>query len=216
LDALNGALVCHRVLRADYPPKSLRTPALLPDQACASASTCAAASTGIGVKLSAPSEGPTTWRELEDRLRDEGGGDARVADARLVAEVFREDARAKVREFAGDTDVLREAPGDGAGALTYEIAPDWQREVRERAMQQVLEVLRNRVEDPAKGIAESVVTRQGDDRVLVQIPGGEVDRQAARALLEVTGFLEFAGATTPHPGAAPRQSGVCPRAARSR
>jgi preprotein translocase subunit SecD len=149
----------------------------------------------IGVKLERALEQELDYLRgsLEDRLREEKveGVTLRVAEGRLSAEVFREDAREKVREFAGDTDVLREVPGDAAGALVYEISPDWQREVRERAMQQVLEVLRNRVEDPAKGIAESVVTRQGDDRVLVQIPGGEVDRQAARDLLEVTGFLEF-------------------------
>ena len=58
-------------------------------------------------------------------------------------------------------------------------------------MDQVLEVLRRRIEDPVKGMQDSVVTRQGDDRVLVQIPGGSVDRERARELLRVTGFLEF-------------------------
>ena len=36
-----------------------------------------------------------------------------------------------------------------------------------------------------------MVTRQGEDRVLVQIPGGQIDRGRARALLKSTGFLEF-------------------------
>ena len=58
-------------------------------------------------------------------------------------------------------------------------------------MDQVLEVLRTRITDPLKGIADSVVTRQGDDRVLVQIPGGQVDRESLRDLVRVTGFLEF-------------------------
>ena len=63
--------------------------------------------------------------------------------------------------------------------------------VRKRGMDQVLEVLRRRIEDPVKGVQDSVVTRQGDDRVLVQIPGGNVDRARAREMLRVTGFLEF-------------------------
>jgi preprotein translocase subunit SecD len=63
--------------------------------------------------------------------------------------------------------------------------------VRKRGMDQVLEVLRRRISDPVKGIPDSVVTRQGDDRVLVQIPGGQIDRSRARELLRVTGFLEF-------------------------
>jgi preprotein translocase subunit SecD len=58
-------------------------------------------------------------------------------------------------------------------------------------MEQVLEVLRRRIADPVRGIPDSVVTRQGADRVLVQIPGGQIDRGRARELLKVTGFLEF-------------------------
>jgi preprotein translocase subunit SecD len=58
-------------------------------------------------------------------------------------------------------------------------------------MRQVLEVLRLRIDDPQRGIPDSVVTRQGDDRVLVQIPGGQIDRTRARNLLKSTGFLEF-------------------------
>jgi preprotein translocase subunit SecD len=56
---------------------------------------------------------------------------------------------------------------------------------------QVLEVLRRRIEDPIQGIPDSVVTRQGEDRILVQIPGGQIDRSRAREMLKVTGFLEF-------------------------
>ena len=44
---------------------------------------------------------------------------------------------------------------------------------------------------PIQGIPDSVVTRQGTDRILVQIPGGQIDRTRARELLKVTGFLEF-------------------------
>ena len=44
-------------------------------------------------------------------------------------------------------------------------------------MRQVLEVLRRRIDDPATGVPESVVTRQGDNRVLIQIPGGESERE---------------------------------------
>ncbi len=60
--------------------------------------------------------------------------------------------------------------------------------VRERAIQQVLEVLRRRINDPQTGIAESVVTRQGESRVLVQIPG--VDR-VPEGIVKTTGLLEF-------------------------
>jgi preprotein translocase subunit SecD len=58
-------------------------------------------------------------------------------------------------------------------------------------MAQVLEVLRRRIDDPQHGIPDSVVTKQGKDRVLVQIPGEQIDRDRARTLLKSTGFLEF-------------------------
>jgi len=73
----------------------------------------------------------------------------------------------------------------------YELTDEWSQEIRERTMAQVLEVLRRRIDDPVRGIPDSVVTRQGEDRVLVQIPGGQIDRSRARALLKSTGFLEF-------------------------
>ncbi|MGE4607940.1 MAG: protein translocase subunit SecD, partial [Myxococcota bacterium] len=75
--------------------------------------------------------------------------------------------------------------------LVFRLSDQRAQEVRERGMSQVLEVLRRRIEDPLKGIPDSVVTRQGVDRVLVQIPGGSIDRTRARDMLKVTGFLEF-------------------------
>lgn len=100
-----------------------------------------------------------------------------------------EEAR-RVREVTSDTFVLREV-GDDDGMIRYGLTDDWQQEIRERTMSQVLEVLRRRINDPRTGIPESVVTRQGTDRVLVQIPGGQIDRGRARNLLKSTGFLEF-------------------------
>ena len=70
------------------------------------------------------------------------------------------------------------------GALEYTLSERWKKEVRERGMAQVLEVLRRRIEDPIQGIPDSVVTRQGDDRILVQIPGGQIDRARAREMLQ--------------------------------
>jgi preprotein translocase subunit SecD len=87
-------------------------------------------------------------------------------------------------ELADDQRVtLRE---DGAD-LVLVLTPEWTREVRERAMLQALEVLRRRIDDPQTGIPESVVTRQGQDRILIEIPG--VDR--VPDIFRKTGYLEF-------------------------
>lgn len=72
--------------------------------------------------------------------------------------------------------------------VSVEITDEWGVEVRERAMVQALEVLRRRINDPATGIPESVVTRQGQSRILVQVPG--VSRIPPEFIRQ-TGFLEF-------------------------
>ena len=96
----------------------------------------------------------------------------------------------RIRDAASDTGVLREVEASGDGVV-YALTDSWTQEIRERTMLQVLEVLRRRINDPIRGIPDSVVTRQGTDRVLVQIPGGQIDRGRARDLLKSTGFLEF-------------------------
>jgi len=123
-----------------------------------------------------------------------------------------EDADVPVRSLAREGDaIVIEAPADQHDAvevalddwtqleradregdrLRYRLTDQWKQEVRENGMRQVLEVMRRRIEDPQTGIPESVVTRQGSDRILVQIPGGAVEREQARKLLDQTGFLEF-------------------------
>ena len=113
-----------------------------------------------------------------------------VEAGQLIVDAVNEGARTAIRDWADETGVL-EAVAASAGPLTWELSGDWRQEVRERGMSQVLEVLRRRIDDPIHGIPDSVVTRQGKDRVLVQIPGGQIDRSRARELLRVTGFLEF-------------------------
>lgn len=98
--------------------------------------------------------------------------------------------RAKTVEYADNSGVLTSPEGQGL-ELRYRLTENWTADVRERTMSQVLEVLRRRIDDPQRGIPDSVVTRQGKDRVLVQIPGEQIDRDRARTLLKSTGFLEF-------------------------
>jgi len=148
----------------------------------------------IGVKLGATEEHELGFLKglLEDNLeRDKVVvGKIDVADQKLRIETFTEEARLAVRAWTGDTDQIAEV-GNDPELLMFELSELRRQQVREQGMSQVLEVLRRRIGDPMKGIPDSVVTRQGDDRVLVQIPGGSVDRARAREMLRVTGFLEF-------------------------
>ena len=129
---------------------------------------------------------------VRETLSDEGiiAGRMEVANEALTIAAGSGDDLGRVREAASDTGVLRESAVAGQ-TLTFVLTEDWTQEIRERTMLQVLEVLRRRINDPVRGIPDSVVTRQGSDRVLVQIPGGQIDRGRARQLLKSTGFLEF-------------------------
>jgi preprotein translocase subunit SecD len=117
-------------------------------------------------------------------------GDVDAENQQLSVEVADESSAKAVREWVEATRTLREVSG-GSTAMVFELTGDWKQEVEQRAMSQVLEVLRRRIDDPVRGIPDSVVTRQGSDRVLIQIPGGQIDRSRARKIIKVTGFLEF-------------------------
>jgi preprotein translocase subunit SecD len=93
---------------------------------------------------------------------------------------------ARIRELLREYETLRVVKSQGE-RISLALTDEWRSEVYERAMLQVLEVYRRRVDDPQTGIPESVVTRQGKDRVLIQFPG--ISR--VPDIFRRTGHLEF-------------------------
>jgi len=74
------------------------------------------------------------------------------------------------------------------GRFTLTMRPRLMTQMQEDTVTQVLERLRNRVDK--FGVAEPTITRQGSDRVLIQLPGiQDIDR--AKAIIGQTGLLEF-------------------------
>jgi preprotein translocase subunit SecD len=148
----------------------------------------------LGVKLDAAIDHELEFLagSLEDAAENDEFvvGSVDAENQQLSVEVFSDANAAAVREWADASNVLSEVSG-AEKELVFELTSDWTREVSQRAMAQVLEVLRRRIDDPVRGIPDSVVTRQGEDRVLIQIPGGQIDRARARKIIKVTGFLEF-------------------------
>jgi len=146
---------------------------------------------GVQIEAAETQELEYLRNSIRDRLADDGVvlSSTDVVEQRLLI-IASPDVISKVREAADDTNVLQ-VTSESNDTIELALQDDWIQEIRNRTMEQVLEVLRRRINDPQKGIPESVVTRQGDDRVLVQIPGGDVDRDDARKILEATGFLEF-------------------------
>ena len=63
------------------------------------------------------------------------------------------------------------------------------RDIKESAIQQSIEVIRSRIDE--FGVSEPVINAQGEDRILVQLPGIE-DSQRAKKLIQKTARLELA------------------------
>ncbi|MBV2127639.1 protein translocase subunit SecD [Arsukibacterium indicum] len=73
-------------------------------------------------------------------------------------------------------------------SLRVALTEQRQREIRNYALEQNITILRNRVNEI--GVAESVVQRQGADRIVVQLPGVQ-DTAQAKEILSATATLEF-------------------------
>jgi preprotein translocase subunit SecD len=79
---------------------------------------------------------------------------------------------------------------DETGGLGLRLAMTEQelQEKRQSALQQNITILRNRVNE--LGVAEPIIQRQGDDRIVVQLPGVQ-DTARAKEILGATATLEF-------------------------
>lgn len=74
------------------------------------------------------------------------------------------------------------------GLIVFTITESEAKEIKSYAIEQTIEVIRRRVD--ALGTTEPVIMRQGDSRVLVQIPGYE-DSARAKLIIGQTAQLEF-------------------------
>ncbi len=72
--------------------------------------------------------------------------------------------------------------------LVFTIKPAAAQFLRDQAVNQTLETIRNRVDQ--FGVAEPIIQRQGSDRIVVELPGVE-DPDRVKNLIKVTAVLEF-------------------------
>jgi preprotein translocase subunit SecD len=105
---------------------------------------------------------------------------------RLLVKPATASDRAAAEKILDEYDTI-DVAADGDYDLSVTLTSEWLAEVHKRAIDQSIEVIRRRIDDPLTGIPESVVTRQGEDRILVQIPG--VSR--VPDIFRQTGHLEF-------------------------
>ncbi|MFO7859381.1 MAG: protein translocase subunit SecD [Ectothiorhodospiraceae bacterium] len=102
-----------------------------------------------------------------------------AADREQAAEIL----RAEFRELRLDQD-----EGDGGYELTARLPEDEREEIQQFAVEQNITTLRNRVNE--LGVAEPVIQRQGDSRIVVQLPGVQ-DTARAKEIIGTTATLEF-------------------------
>jgi len=81
-----------------------------------------------------------------------------------------------------------EKENNGTFYLTVSMTPEKLKASKEDALQQNLSILRNRVNE--LGVAEPLVQRQGEDRIVVELPGIQ-DTARAKEILGATATLEF-------------------------
>jgi preprotein translocase subunit SecD len=86
--------------------------------------------------------------------------------------------------------VISLVPNSGEAGPTYKMTyrPMALEQVRRNAMEQALETIRNRIDQ--LGVRETTIAQEGDDEILVQLPGIQ-DPERAKELIGKTGVLQF-------------------------
>ena len=124
---------------------------------------------------------------LEEEFR---GAVAETEGNTLVAEFPDLTAAAAALEMITDQFPALIPPPETATKMQFALSDSARDEIAELTMQQNLETLRNRVDE--LGVAEPVITRQGDSRIAVQLPGVQ-DTANAKKILGRTAALELRG-----------------------
>ncbi len=136
------------------------------------------------------------FASLKDNLKDKG---ITVKDVKTVREgVPVDDPRIMIEYDAAKRDDLYKVlkkdywtlrfVDEKPGHFELGLSREYRGEVRDRTINQSIEVIRNRIDE--FGVSEPVIASQGVDRVVVELPGvKEVDR--AKNLIGQTAKLEF-------------------------
>lgn len=128
-------------------------------------------------------------RELKDNKLD--ANIAQAKDGSLLATPVGATTRSQFLDLMGKSfsDLIVSTPENATGAafsLTYR--PNEEAQVRANAMDQALETIRNRIDQ--LGVRETTVVKEGDNDILVQLPGIQ-DPERAKDLIGRTAVLEF-------------------------
>jgi len=120
--------------------------------------------------------------------------DAGRIAVRFKDEAARDEARKVIRRDFRDLTV-EDGEEKGNYFVYAALPPPMQQQVKDFALQQNITTLRNRVN--ALGVAEPIIQRQGDRRIVVQLPGAQ-DPARLKELLGATATLEYRLVDTEH------------------
>lgn len=137
----------------------------------------------------------TRTRALSQAIRQQAR-DAKVRLAGVTASgdsvvvTLGDDLKAleQVRKAAQEFDTGLEVTEQDNGKVVVRMSEKGQKDLLDRIVSQTIEVVRRRVDET--GTTEPLIQRQGDDRIVLQVPG-EQDPSRLKALLSRTARLSF-------------------------
>jgi len=113
----------------------------------------------------------------------------RNRDNSLTLELFDQEGVEAVKKIIADIpDLVLKSADTGGIRLTYTLNSTEAKKIKENAVDQGLETIRNRVDE--FGVAEPTIQREGERRIIVQLPGIK-DPERAIKLIGKTALLEF-------------------------
>ncbi len=116
----------------------------------------------------------------------------RIEGTRIKADIRNEENIDKFKKLLDDEfrDLRKvsEKKADGALLMVLDLPDSDQDHIRKMAVDQALETIRNRIDQ--FGVAEPDIRRQGENRILIQLPGVK-ETQRAKDLIGKTALLEF-------------------------
>lgn len=134
---------------------------------------------------------------FQDRLKEKGFTSASLkipkqgsypADDPRVNLEFNEQKREEAYQLLKKEFWTLRLAGEAPGKFELGLSTEFRHEVRDRTVGQSIEVIRNRIDE--FGVTEPQIASQGNDRIVVELPGvKEVDR--AKELIGRTAKLEF-------------------------
>jgi preprotein translocase subunit SecD len=106
----------------------------------------------------------------------------------LLSDTFIEQAKAVVPDVAPDLSFVSQSFDGARPTLVFSITPAFAQRIEKEAVDQAVETLRNRVDQ--FGVAEPLIQRSGEDRIILQMPGVS-DVNSVKKVVGSVAKLEF-------------------------